>query len=131
MIRETKAVRPLIGVVLGGERGVYWRLTGRENLEYWAALYKVPATKTKQRVSELLQVVGLADWADHLVEGYSRGMKQRLHLARGLVGDASVLFLDEPTTGMDPVASLEFRDLVADLRSQGKKILLTVIRRDY
>ena len=125
MIRETKAVRPLIGVVLGGERGVYWRLTGRENLEYWAALYKVPARKTNQRVSELLQVVGLADWADHLVEGYSRGMKQRLHLARGLVEDASVLFLDEPTTGMDPVASLEFRDLVADLRSQGKTILLT------
>ena len=125
VVRDTNQVRRLIGVVLGGDRGVYWRLTGRENLEYWSALYKVPARTARRRVTELLEIVGLADRADHLVEGYSRGMKQRLHLARGLVGDPRVLFLDEPTTGMDPVASLEFRSLVTDLRAQGKTILLT------
>ena len=125
VVRDTSRVRQMIGVVLGGDRGVYWRLTGRENLEYWSALYKVPAGTAKKRVTQLLHAVGLSDRADHLVEGYSRGMKQRLHLARGLVGDPRVLFLDEPTTGMDPVASLEFRSLVTDLRSQGKTIFLT------
>lgn len=125
VVRDTNRVRQMIGVVLGGDRGVYWRLTGRENLEYWSALYKVPARTAKRRVTELLGIVGLADRADHLVEGYSRGMKQRLHLARGLVGDPQVLFLDEPTSGMDPVAALEFRRLVTDLRAQGKTILLT------
>ena len=69
VVRETKAVRQLIGVVLGGERGLYWRLTGRENLEYWAALYSVPASTAKRRVSELLETVGLAERSDYLVEG--------------------------------------------------------------
>ncbi len=125
VVRETSAVRPLIGIVLGGDRGLYWRLTGRENLEYWAALYNVPASTAKRRVSELLDMVGLGDRADYLVEGYSRGMRQRLHLARGLVGDARVLFLDEPTAGMDPIASRQFRELIDSLRSEGRTILLT------
>ena len=105
VVRETSRVRPLIGIVLGGDRGLYWRLTGRQNLEYWAALYKVPRQAARRRSSGLLEQVGLADRADYLVETYSRGMKQRLHLARGLVADAPVLFLDEPTAGMDPIAS--------------------------
>ena len=125
VVRETSAVRPLIGIVLGGDRGLYWRLTGRENLEYWAALYNVPASTAKRRVSDLLDMVGLSDRADYLVEGYSRGMRQRLHLARGLVGNARVIFLDEPTAGMDPVASREFRRLVESLRSEGRTVLLT------
>ena len=125
VVRETSAVRPLIGIVLGGDRGLYWRLTGRENLEYWAALYNVPASTAKRRVSDLLDMVGLSDRADYLVEGYSRGMKQRLHLARGLVASPRVLFLDEPTAGMDPVASREFRRLVESLRSEGRTVLLT------
>ena len=125
VVLETRAVRRTIGVVLGGDRGLYWRLTGRQNLEYWAALYNVPASTAKRRVSELLDSVGLSDRANHLVEGYSRGMKQRLHLARGLVADPRVIFLDEPTAGMDPIASREFRRLVETLRSEGRTVLLT------
>ena len=125
VVRETKTVRRIIGVVLGGDRGLYWRLTGRQNLEYWAALYNVPASTARRRVSELLDSVGLSDRADHLVEGYSRGMMQRLHLARGLVADPRVIFLDEPTAGMDPIASREFRRLVETLRSEGRTVLLT------
>jgi ABC-2 type transport system ATP-binding protein len=123
--REAKAVRGLIGIVFGGERGLYWHLTGRQNLEYWAALYGVSIRETATRVPALLERVGLVDRADDLVETYSRGMKQRLHLARGLVGNARVLFLDEPTTGMDPVASRDFRTLVKDLRKEGRTILIT------
>jgi ABC-2 type transport system ATP-binding protein len=121
---ETKAVRPRIGIVFGGERGLYWRLTGRQNLEYWGALYRLPTPLARKRTQELLERVGLADRADQRVEEYSRGMKQRLHLARGLIGDATVLFLDEPTTGMDPLAAREFRTLIAELSGEGRTILL-------
>ena len=118
-------VRPLIGIVFGGDRGLYWNLTGRQNLEYWAALYHVPTHVARPRITTLIERVGMSARADSLVETYSRGMKQRLHLARGLVGNARVLFLDEPTLGMDPLAALDFRRLVKDLRSEGRTILLT------
>jgi ABC-2 type transport system ATP-binding protein len=124
VVSETHAVRPLIGIVFGGERGLYWRLTGRQNLEYWGALYKLSTRVAKARTQELLERVGLADKADERVEDYSRGMKQRLHLARGLIGDGKVLFLDEPTTGMDPLAAREFRTLIGELRGEGRTILL-------
>jgi len=124
VVAEARAVRPVIGIVFGGERGLYWRLTGRQNLEYWGALYKLSGSRTKSRAQELLERVGLTDRADERVETYSRGMKQRLHLARGLVGDAKVLFLDEPTTGMDPIAAREFRSLIGQLRGEGRTILL-------
>jgi ABC-2 type transport system ATP-binding protein len=124
VVEDTRSVRPLIGIVFGGERGLYWRLTGRQNLEYWGALYKLSASQTRSRAQELLERVGLTERADERVENYSRGMKQRLHLARGLVGDARVLFLDEPTTGMDPLAAREFRSLIAELKGEGRTILL-------
>jgi ABC-2 type transport system ATP-binding protein len=124
VVEETRSVRPLIGIVFGGERGLYWRLTGRQNLEYWGALYKLSSSRTRSRAQELLERVGLTERADERVETYSRGMKQRLHLARGLVGDARVLFLDEPTTGMDPLAAREFRSLIAELQGEGRTILL-------
>jgi ABC-2 type transport system ATP-binding protein len=124
VVEQTSAVRPLIGIVFGGDRGLYWRLTGRQNLEYWGALYKLSAKATRARAQELLERVGLEDKADERVEAYSRGMKQRLHLARGLMGDGKVLFLDEPTTGMDPLAAREFRTLIGELREEGRTVLL-------
>jgi ABC-2 type transport system ATP-binding protein len=124
VVEETQAVRPLIGIVFGGERGLYWRLTGRQNLEYWGALYKLSGRAAKARAADLLERVGLAEKADERVEKYSRGMKQRLHLARGLMGDGQVLFLDEPTTGMDPLAAREFRTLIGELREEGRTVLL-------
>jgi ABC-2 type transport system ATP-binding protein len=124
VVEETKAVRPLIGIAFGGERGLYPRLTARQNLHYWGALYKLRTSLVRERAQRLLERVGLAERADEKVETYSRGMKQRLHLARALVGDARVLFLDEPTTGMDPVAAREFRTLVVELRGEGKTMLL-------
>jgi ABC-2 type transport system ATP-binding protein len=125
VVTETKAVRPLIGIVFGGERGLYTRLSARQNLEYWGALYRLTGTEIKERTGALLERVGLTERADQRVEEFSRGMKQRLHLARGLMGDARVLFLDEPTTGMDPLAAREFRQLIGELKSEGRTILLT------
>jgi ABC-2 type transport system ATP-binding protein len=125
VVTETKAVRPLIGIVFGGERGLYTRLSARKNLEYWGALYRLSGPEIKTRSAALLERVGLTERADQRVEEFSRGMKQRLHLARGLMGDAKVLFLDEPTTGMDPLAAREFRTLIGELKGEGRTILLT------
>jgi ABC-2 type transport system ATP-binding protein len=125
VVTETKAVRPLIGIVFGGERGLYTRLSARKNLEYWGALYRLSGAEITSRSEALLERVGLTERADQRVEEFSRGMKQRLHLARGLMGDARVLFLDEPTTGMDPLAAREFRTLIGELKGEGRTILLT------
>ncbi len=123
--RESQHVRRNIGVVFGGDRGFYDRLTARANLEFWAAAYRLKAKSSRARIDELLAQVGLADRADDRVESYSRGMRQRLHLVRGLLADPPVLFLDEPTAGLDPVAAREFRTTVGALRALGRTIFLT------
>jgi len=125
VVAQAAAVRPRIGIVLGGERGLYTRLTARQNLRYWAAMYGRGGRAGQLLADRLLDRVGLLDRADERVETYSRGMKQRVHLARGLVGDPRVLILDEPTVGMDPVAAREFRALVGELRAERRTVLLT------
>lgn len=124
VVSASGAVRQLIGIMFGGERGLYSRLTARQNLVYWSALYKLPRADGRLASARLLERVGLAGRADERVETFSRGMKQRLHLARSLIGDPKVVLLDEPTAGMDPVAAREFRALVAELREDGRSVLL-------
>lgn len=125
VVEQTWQVRNNVGIVFGGERGLYTRITARQNLEFWAALYRMSRRDGERRVVDLLERVGLRDRADERVETFSRGMKQRLHLARGLMGDPRVLILDEPTTGMDPVAAKDFRVLVGELRGEGRAVLVT------
>jgi ABC-2 type transport system ATP-binding protein len=125
VVREAREVRKRIGYVFGGERGVYERLSGYDNLRYFAELYGVPARKQKGRIEELLELVGLKGREHERAEGYSRGMKQRLHVARGLLHDPEVLFLDEPTIGLDPVGAREVRATIASLTEAGKTVLLT------
>lgn len=125
IVKAVKEIRPRIGLVFGGERGLYWRLSGRDNLQYFADLYKVPPEVAKRRIPELLELVGMADRANERVEGYSRGMKQRLHIARGLIHDPELLFLDEPTIGLDPLAAREMREVIRGLNQTGKTIFLT------
>ena len=125
IVKAVKEIRPRIGLVFGGERGLYWRLSGRDNLQYFADLYKVPPEVAKRRIPELLELVGMADRANERVEGYSRGMKQRLHIARGLIHDPELLFLDEPNIGLDPLAAREMREVIRGLNQNGKTIFLT------
>jgi ABC-2 type transport system ATP-binding protein len=126
VVKDAHEVRKHVGYVFGGERGLYERLSALDNLRYFSELYGVPARRQKSRIAELLDLVGLTGREKERVEGYSRGMRQRLHIARGLLHDPPVLFLDEPTIGLDPVGARELRALVADLASaQGKTILLT------
>jgi ABC-2 type transport system ATP-binding protein len=125
VVLHSARVKRNIGLVLGGERGLYGRLTARQNLMFWAALYGLGRADSRRRTAELLDRVGLAERADERVDIFSRGMKQRLHLARGLVSDPPVLILDEPTVGMDPVAAHDFRSLIGDLRADDRTVLLT------
>src|SRR5437870_2926591 len=125
VVRQTGAVRRRIGFVFGGERGLYWRLSGLDNLRYFADLYRIPPEVSRLRIPELLERLGLAGRERDRVELYSRGMKQRLHIARGLLNDPEVLFLDEPTIGLDPVGAREVRATIASLTEAGKTVLLT------
>lgn len=125
VVRQANDVRKQIGFIFGGERGLYWRLSGIDNLRYFASLYHVDPAVSKQRIPYLLEMVGLKDRGNERVEGYSRGMKQRLHVARTLLHDPQVLFLDEPTIGLDPVGAREFRQVIRSLQSENKTILLT------
>ncbi|HEX9436602.1 MAG TPA: ABC transporter ATP-binding protein [Candidatus Limnocylindria bacterium] len=120
-----REVRARLGAMLSGERSLYWKLTARENLEYFAALYHVPPRETRARIDRALAEVTLSDRADDYVERYSTGMRQRLALARALLPDPPLLILDEPTVGLDPHAARDLRDRVRDLRRQGRTVLLT------
>ena len=125
VVAEPRAVRRRIGYVFGGDRGLYERLSALDNLRYFAELYGVPPRDGKQRIGELLELVGLTGRERERVEGYSRGMRQRLHIARGLLHKPEVLFLDEPSIGIDPVGARELRITVATLAATGTTVLLT------
>jgi len=125
VVKDAQEVRKHIGFIFGGERGLYWRLSGIDNLRYFASLYSVEPDVSKKRIPFLLEMVGLKDRGNERVEGYSRGMKQRLHVARTLLHDPDILFLDEPTIGLDPVGARDFRLVIRNLQSENKTILLT------
>ena len=118
-------VRENLGVTLTGERTLYWKLTGKENLEYFAALYHMNRKESAKRIEYLLDLVGLKDRADTYVENYSTGMRIRLSFAKALLHDAPVLLFDEPTLGLDPQSSRLIREMILDLRKKGHAILLT------
>jgi ABC-2 type transport system ATP-binding protein len=125
IVRDARDIRARIGFIFGGERGLYWRLSGNDNLRYFATLYGVDPEVSKTRIPYLLELVGLEDRGKEKVEGYSRGMKQRLHIARTLLHNPEILFLDEPTIGLDPVGARETRQVIKNLQAEEKTILLT------
>jgi ABC-2 type transport system ATP-binding protein len=125
LVGGAREIRRRLGAVLSGERSLYWKLTARENLEYFAALYHVPPSVTRERIDGILATVRLTDRADDYVEKFSTGMRQRLVLARALLPDPELLLLDEPTVGLDPQSARDLRERVVQLRADGRTILLT------
>ncbi|MDR3075006.1 MAG: ATP-binding cassette domain-containing protein [Candidatus Methanoplasma sp.] len=123
--KNIRALRKRINVVSGGERGLYYRLSGRQNLEFFADLYGIPKKDQKALIESLLSLVELIEAADIKVENYSRGMKQRIHIARSLINSPEILFLDEPTIGLDPEISRGIRSLIKKLSDGGTTVILT------
>ena len=125
VMKDQQKVRANLGVMLTGERTLYWKLTGRENLEYFAALYHMDQSYAKKRIEELLDLVGLKERESTLVENYSTGMRIRLSFAKALLNEAPVLLFDEPTASLDPQSSRLIRDLIRGLKEKGHAIILT------
>jgi ABC-2 type transport system ATP-binding protein len=114
-----------IGTVLAGDRSIYWKLTARENLEYFAALYGCNKKEAKKRAEHVINRLGLTEKADELVEKFSTGMKQKVALGKALIPNAPVVLLDEPTLGLDPQSALNLREIIVDIKSEGRTVLLT------
>ncbi|MGG4443761.1 ABC transporter ATP-binding protein [Brevibacillus fortis] len=122
--KHPKEVRKLIGY-MPDFFGVYDNLTAEEYLDFYGANYDIPAAERKQIIPQLLELVNLTHKRDAFVDSLSRGMKQRLGLARSLVHNPEVLILDEPASGLDPRARIELREILKELRDMGKTIIIS------
>jgi ABC-2 type transport system ATP-binding protein len=122
--KDPMAVRNLIGVV-PQELALYEDLTARENLVFWGQMYNLSGSKLKSRVDEILEQIGLTDKAKDRVKTYSGGMKRRVNIGVGLLHKPKLLFMDEPTVGIDPQSRRAILDTVKDLNQQGMTVLYT------
>ncbi len=125
VIKNEQAVKKLVGLVSAEERSFYWRLTGRENLQFFASLYDIPRQTAGTRIEELLNLLELSDKGDVRFQHYSTGMRQKLAIARGLLSEPRLLFVDEPTRSLDPVSAQAVRRFLKEnLSGEGKTIIL-------
>ncbi len=125
LTREDNPIRATVGCMLMGERGLYWKLTGRENLVFFGALYHLSPAARRRRADDLVARLNLGEIADRAVETYSSGQKMKLAFAKALVNDAPLLILDEPTNTLDLPSARELRAVVRELNKQGKTVIYT------
>jgi len=124
-IKNPNEIKTKIGVLFGGETGLYDRLTARENLQYFALLYGLSKHETKVRIDDLARMFGMRDYLDRKVSGFSKGMRQKVAIARTLIHNPDIILFDEPTTGLDITSSNVFRQLVHQLKREGKTIVFS------
>ncbi|WP_066305565.1 ATP-binding cassette domain-containing protein [Bacillus sp. FJAT-29814] len=124
-IKNPNEVKKRIGVLFGGETGLYDRLTARENLEYFSGLYGLSKHETKVRIDDLSKMFGMRDYLNRKVSGFSKGMRQKVAIARTLIHNPDIILFDEPTTGLDITSSNVFRQLVHQLKREGKTIIFS------
>lgn len=125
IVNQPEQVRRSIGVLFGGDTGLYDRLTARENIEYFARLYDMEESQIKRRVEELSAVFEMGDYIDARCAKFSRGMKQKTAFARSIVHSPSVMLFDEPTAGLDISAALEVQNFILSCKKEGKTIILS------
>jgi ABC-2 type transport system ATP-binding protein len=123
--RDENKLRASIGCMLMGDRGLYWKLTGRENLDFFGALYQIPPTLRKRQTAHIIELLKLGDIAERTVETYSSGQKMKLAFGKALINDAPILILDEPTNTLDLPSARELRAIVRNLNQQGRTIVYT------
>ncbi|MHA1976636.1 MAG: ABC transporter ATP-binding protein [Candidatus Hodarchaeales archaeon] len=123
ILKDTQQVKSISGL-LAESPGVYAKLSAYEFLEFMGALYKIPKSKLKQRINELLAFFDLLKRKNDLIEGFSTGMRQKVLLASAIIHDPEVIFLDEPTAGLDPRAARTVKQLVKNMSKRGKTILI-------
>jgi ABC-2 type transport system ATP-binding protein len=126
VVAEPHAVRRSVGLLVGDERSWYWRLSGRQNLEFFAVLHGLSRSAAASRAERLLAEVGLTDTANRRLDRYSSGMRARLSLARALIAGPPVLLLDEPTYRLDPTGSVTLREMLTGLASTRQTAILFV-----
>ena len=125
LTQEDNAIRASVGCMLMGERGLYWKLTGRENLLFFAALYHLYPSERGRRANQIIEQLNLGDIADRSVETYSSGQKMKLAFGKALINDAPILILDEPTNTLDVPSARELRAIVRQLNQGGKTVIYT------
>jgi sodium transport system ATP-binding protein len=124
-IKQSDEVKKRLGVLFGSETGLYERLTARENLEYFGSLYGLGKHETKVRIEKLAKMFGMRDYLDRKVGGFSKGMRQKVAIARTILHNPDIVLFDEPTTGLDITSSNIFRQLVHQLKHEGKTIIFS------
>ena len=123
--KDPEKVRNEVGILFGGDVGLYERLTGRENIKYFADLYGMKKNETNKRIDELAKSFEMEDYINKPVSKYSRGMKQKISIARSIIHTPSVMLFDEPTTGLDVSASRVVQDFILKCKEEGKTILFS------
>ena len=125
LTKDDNQIRATVGCMLMGERGLYWKLTGRENMVFFGALYHLSPADRRRRADEIIERLHLGDIADRAVETYSSGQKMKLAFAKALINDAPLLILDEPTNTLDLPSARELRAVVHELNAEGKTVIYT------
>lgn len=125
VIKEANQVRKVINAMLMGERSTYWKLSGRQNLEFFGALYYIETRDIEERIEHLARELKIEEIIDRPVESYSSGQKYKLAFAKALINDPEILFLDEPTATLDPRSANEMRTLIKKTNNQGTTVFLT------
>lgn len=119
--RNGKHIRKIFGYVISEERSFYWRLTGRQNLKFFAKLNNIPACQINRRIEEVVELTGLRDYINKRFHDYSTGTKQKLAIARGMFTDPQIIFFDEPTRSLDPVTANNLRKFIKEVIVSEKK----------
>jgi ABC-2 type transport system ATP-binding protein len=123
ILKNPGKVRESVGLITSEERSFYWRLTGRQNLKFFANLHNLYGKKAEEAVNHALSLVGLKDKSDKRYDSFSTGMKQRLLFARGLLNQPSILFMDEPIKGMDIKIAKKMKNLILELKEKRRKTI--------